>query len=161
MEAEGIEFDSLWQALDETLDQVFVKKATWGLDILEHELGIQTDSSKPIDQRRSIVISKLRGVGTVTAKMIQGVAEAFTNGEVEVTENITPYTIDIKFVGKRGVPENLADIQQALREIIPAHLAIHYTFTYLVWNELDAQRWTWDILDGRGFTWDSLSVFRP
>ncbi|MCL6615562.1 MAG: YmfQ family protein, partial [Anoxybacillus ayderensis] len=74
----------------------------------------------------------LRGIGTVTVALIKNVAESWYNGEVEVTEQPSLYTVKIKFVSKLGVPSNLADIQNALREIIPAHLAINFEFSYLL-----------------------------
>lgn len=159
--AENEEVEQLQITMDEVLEQFYVDTATWGLFFWERICGIPTDESKPIDQRRSVIKSKLRGIGTVTVALIKNVAESWYNGEVEVTEQPSLYTVKIKFVGKLGVPPNLADIQNALREIIPAHLAINYEFTYLRWDELDSYGWTWDELDAKSLTWDELEVYKP
>ena len=158
---ENEEVEQLSATIDEVLEQFYVDTATWGLVNWERICGIPTDESKPIDQRRSVIKSKLRGIGTVTVDLIKNVAEAYLNGGVNVTEDFANYTVKITFIGKRGVPPNLSDIQNALREIIPAHLAINYEFTYLRWDELDSYGWTWDELDAKSLTWDELEVYKP
>ncbi|KFZ41891.1 DUF2313 domain-containing protein [Anoxybacillus flavithermus] len=129
---ENEEVEQLSATIDEVLEQFYVDTATWGLSHWERICGIPVDESKPIEQRRSVIKSKLRGIGTVTVALIKNVAESWYNGEVEVTEQPSLYTVKIKFVSKLGVPPNLADIQNALREIIPAHLAIDFEFSYLL-----------------------------
>lgn len=129
---ENEEVEQLSVTIDEVLEQFYVDTATWGLANWERICGIPVDESKPVEQRRSVVKSKLRGIGTVTVALIKNVAESWYNGEVEVTEQPSLYTVKIKFVSKLGVPSNLADIQNALREIIPAHLAINFEFSYLL-----------------------------
>ncbi|WP_364149028.1 putative phage tail protein [Paenibacillus sp. LPE1-1-1.1] len=73
----------------DVLAQMYVDTATWGLARWERIFGITPDELKPIDQRRSVIKSKLRGVGTVTTASIKSVAEAYANGQVEVTESGT------------------------------------------------------------------------
>ncbi|RLQ08638.1 YmfQ family protein [Geobacillus sp. FSL K6-0789] len=133
---EGEEFEQLNVTIDEVLKQFYVDTATWGLANWERICGIPTDESKPIDQRRSVIKSKLRGIGTVTVELVKNVAEAYYNGQVEVIEQPSLYTVKIKFVSKLGVPPNLTDIQNALREIIPAHLAINFEFSYLLIKDI-------------------------
>ncbi|EMI10360.1 YmfQ family protein [Anoxybacillus gonensis] len=132
IKAEASELESLNAAIGDVLAQFFIDTATWGLSHWERICGIPIDESKPVEQRRSVIKSKLRGIGTVTVALIKNVAESWYNGEVEVTEQPSLYTVKIKFVSKLGVPPNLADIQNALREIIPAHLAIDFEFSYLL-----------------------------
>ncbi|KQC48545.1 phage portal protein [Geobacillus sp. Sah69] len=132
VKTEAAEFEALNAKIADVLAQFFVDTATWGLSHWERICGIPIDESKPVEQRRSVIKSKLRGIGTVTVDLIKNVAEAYYNGEVEVIEQPSLYTVKIKFVGKLGVPPNLADIQNALRGIIPAHLAIDFEFSYLL-----------------------------
>lgn len=129
---EAAEFEALNDAIADVLAQFSVDTATWGLSHWERVCGIPIDESKPVEQRRSVIKSKLRGIGTVTVALIKNVAESWYNGEVEVTEQPSLYTVKIKFISKLGVPSNLADIQNALREILPAHLAINFEFSYLL-----------------------------
>jgi Uncharacterised protein conserved in bacteria (DUF2313) len=159
IKTEAVEFETLNDKIADVLAQFFVDTATWGLAYWERICGIPTDESKPIDQRRSVIKSKLRGIGTVTVDLIKNVAEAYSYGEVDVTEDYANYTVIVTFVGERGVPANLTDIENALREIIPAHLAINYKFTYLRWSELDSYGWTWDALDAQMLSWDEFEIY--
>jgi len=152
MDAQGNELDSLWKVLDDTLEQYFVSTATWGLEHWERELGIAVDSAKPIGQRRSVILSKLRGIGTVTVQLIKSVAEAYDGGKVDVTMHPESYTFTVKFVDTRGLPPNLDDLKAVIEEIKPAHLAVEYAFTYTQWSELNQT--TWGNL--KNFTWGEV-----
>ncbi|MED4971317.1 YmfQ family protein [Parageobacillus toebii] len=136
IQTEGAEFRDLVTSIADVLAQFAIDTATWGLADWERICDIPTDESKPIEQRRSVVKSKLRGIGTVTVALLRNVAESWYNGEVEVTEQPSLYTVKIKFVSRLGVPSNLTDIQNALREIIPAHLAISFEFSYLLVRDI-------------------------
>ncbi|MGM0973421.1 MAG: YmfQ family protein [Bacillota bacterium] len=160
IDTESAAFEQLHVDINDVLAQFFVDTATWGLSKWEIFLGIPVDESKPVNQRRELLKSKLRGIGTVTVDLIKNVAESYSNGEVSVTESPATYTITVKFIGKRGVPESMTDIQNALREIIPAHLAVAFEFTFLRWDELDAKAHTWDALDGMLMTWDEFEVYK-
>lgn len=131
LKGEAAELADLNAEIVDVLAQFFVDTATWGLANWERLCGIVTDAAKPIEQRQSVIKSKLRGIGTVTVALIKNVAEAYANGEVDVTEDNANYTIKIRYISALGVPDNIADIQNALREIIPAHLAITFEYRYI------------------------------
>jgi hypothetical protein len=133
MDAGATEFDDLKTKIKDGLDQWFVDTATWGLARSEKILEIPTDLSKPLDQRRSVIKSKLRGIGKVDVYLIKNVADAYTNGEVVVSFN---GRIIIKFTSKIGTPPNLDDLKNVLSEIIPYHLRIEYQFRYLLIKEI-------------------------
>ncbi|WP_313429702.1 YmfQ family protein [Siminovitchia terrae] len=135
-EAEGKQFDRIEFNISDILDQTFIDTATWGLEIQEKELGIKTELGKPIEERRSVVKSKKRGMGTVTVDLVKSVTEAYYGGEVEVYEIPGAYLINIKFVSSLGVPSNLTDVENSLREIIPAHLGIEFKFSYFLIREI-------------------------
>lgn len=157
-EAEGEELDSLLVASEASFDQRFVDSATWGLVRWERELGVTPYAGQPYDQRRAVIRSKLRGTGTVTAKLIKSVAEAYANGEVEVTEDYGVYKVTVTFVSMLGVPPNLADLEQAIRGVLPAHLQIEYMFIYITFGELEDYGTTFGALGGLTFgqleTWE-------
>lgn len=158
IEPEAAEFSGLDAATIDVLNQFFIDSATWGLPRWEKICKIPTDETKPLDQRRSVVKSRIRGMGTVTVAFVKSIAQAYENGELSVQEDNSRFTVAITFIGTRGVPPGLADIQNALREIIPAHLAIEFKFTYLLWNEFDTKPTTWDSVDASGLTWDEWAT---
>lgn len=165
---QGAGVDEFAAAVADVVAQAFVPTATWGLDIWERELGIKTDYRLGIEERRSTLTAKLRGVGTVTVALVRQVAESYANGQVAILDSPYEYTYDlvrnvegppaytvvIRFVDQYGVPSAMDALKRALRAIIPAHLAIEYEVLYLYWDVLDAQTLTWDQLDALGLAWD-------
>ncbi|MBO8169360.1 MAG: YmfQ family protein [Thermoanaerobacteraceae bacterium] len=136
-EAQGSEVSSLYATLDEILKQFYVETATdWGLDLWEEMLGLKSYAGKPVEQRSSRIISKLRGIGTVTISLIKNVAESYVNGTVEVNEDNTNYSFTVKFVDNLGVPPNLEDLMEAIEEIKPAHLEVKYEYKYLLISDI-------------------------
>ncbi|EOV9528851.1 putative phage tail protein [Bacillus cytotoxicus] len=150
---EEIEFEDVRAQFD-------IETATWSILDWEEEFGITSDNNKPLDQRRSVIKSKMRSTGATRLRLIKKVAESFQYGEVAVKQDIPNYTIILTFVGKFGIPPNIDDITLALREIIPTHLDVKYIFTYLTWNELDSYNLTQDQLDELNLTWDELETYR-
>ncbi|MFM9276469.1 YmfQ family protein [Paenibacillus jiagnxiensis] len=136
MDAQGGEMDLLYAALNETVDQFFVSTATWGLERWESELGISTDLTKPIEQRRAVVESKLRGAGSFTGRLVKNVAEAYDGGTVDVTFQPQEWSFTVKFVDTIGIPPNLEDLKAVIEEIKPAHLAVEYEFSYLLIRDI-------------------------
>ncbi|MBN2981973.1 MULTISPECIES: YmfQ family protein [Cohnella] len=136
-DAQGSELDDLQRALDETLAQFFVATATWGLDVWEKEFGIETDETKPVDQRRSNLISKIRGTGTVTIELLKSIGESYTNGKIEVTQQPALYRFTVKFVDNVGLPPNIDDLKAAIEEVKPAHLDVQFAYRYLTVSEVN------------------------
>jgi len=155
----GAEFDAERELILFVIDQIFAACASlWGLERWEVDLGLESYAGKPDEQRRSRIISKLRGEGTVTINLIKNVAESYDGGTVDVTEQPELYQITITFVDTRGVPPNIEDLKEAIEEIIPAHLEVIYQYRYLIWDELDALNITWDALDALNLTWDEFEI---
>jgi hypothetical protein len=157
---EGNESIRMFAKLRELLDQFYVISATWGLSRWEQFLGITVDENKPIDQRRSVVISKLRGIGVANVALIQNVAESYFGGEVEVGEDNANYTVVVTFVGEHGIPQNLSDIENAIREIVPAHLAINYVFTYMTFGDLTGYGLTFGDITTKNLTFYDFGRYK-
>ncbi|MNK95396.1 hypothetical protein D3C87_1156300 [compost metagenome] len=136
MDAKGAELDSFFAAMDETVNQFFVKTATWGLDRWESELGIRTEQDKPIEQRRALVESRLRGAGNFTGSLVKNVAESYDGGKVNVTFQPAKYSFTIQFADTIGTPPNLEDLKAVIEEIKPAHMAVEYEFSYMLIHDV-------------------------
>lgn len=154
--AEGVELDAAADEVEKLPQQFNPETATVAVPLWERELGIPQDAGKPLDQRRSVVISKMRGSGTVTRAMIENVAVAYDKGEVEVSEDTENYKVTVTFISTRGVPANLNDIKNAIQDIMPAHLAIEFIFTYLTFGELDESGMTFGDIEAAGITFGQL-----
>ncbi|ADY55144.1 hypothetical protein Sgly_0787 [Syntrophobotulus glycolicus DSM 8271] len=140
--------DGIW----DVVDQFFVNTSTWGLDQWEKELELSSYLGKPESERRSRIISKLRGVGTVTVKLIQNVAQSYDGGLVTVADHPEESYFVIKFVDTKGIPPNLDDLKDAIEEIKPAHLEAVYEFTYNTYDYLN--QFTYEYLES--FSYNQL-----
>jgi hypothetical protein len=151
----GVESGTAFDTVDELLRQFSVDTATEkGLPYWEEFAGINTDISKAIEDRRSVIKSKLRGAGTITVNLIKSVAESYANGQVNVIEDNDNYQFTVKFVSTKGIPPNLEDLKNAIEEIKPTHLKVNYSFTFTTWGEV--KNITWDVV--KTGTWEQLKT---
>lgn len=140
-----------------TENQFFVLLSDKDIERHEQDVGIPLDMSADIETRRSRVLSKLRGTGTVTKTMMKNVAASFVNGDIEVVEYPSRYCFAVRFTSKDGVPYNIEDIKAMIEEIKPAHLAVEYVFTYRLWEDVRDVLQKWKMLTN--YTWDWLLTF--
>lgn len=155
IKVEGQQFTVLHAHVNDIQSQLNVDTATWGLAFYEKELNITTDLNKSLEERRSVVKSKMRGHGKVDAALIKLVVDAYTNGDVEVTFD---GKINVRFVSVRGVPTNLNDVYKSVEDIKPAHLDVTYIFLYTTWDRFGSFNLTWDEFDALNKTWDEVEV---
>jgi hypothetical protein len=134
--AEAIEFDKLDAQRKDVFLQFNPETATWGISNWEKIFDLPIDENKPLQERRELVLGKMRFNEIVTIAKIKSVASAWLGGEVDVVSNHEQFTYEITFIGKIGVPKNLDDIKNTLRELIPANLGITYHFRYLLIKEI-------------------------
>lgn len=125
------ETDVLEEKLGFNIAQCFVETAVGkSLSRYEKILGLTTDTTKSDRYRRERIKSKMVSAGTTTKSLVEHISSSYVNAEVEVRELFDEYGIVIKFVGTVGIPENLPDIKESIREAIPAHLRAEYEYVY-------------------------------
>lgn len=138
---EGYEIGLLEYNIRDLIKQAFIVTATWGLIYWEEMYGITTNLTLSYEQRREVIIARMRGQGTTTKAMIQQTAEAFSGGEVDVIEDNSAHVFIIRFVGTKGIPRNMSAFVNMLDDIKPAHLAYQFEYRYTVWNDLGGRTW--------------------
>lgn len=133
--------------------------AVESLDIFERDLGIEINKKLNYKQRREQVSARNRSsFEQTTEETIKNVAIAFSNGEVEVNKTDIVGVFEIKFIGAKGIPDNIEGLKEALDIIIPAHLGLTYTFTFNAWEQIKELTWnnclskTWNELR----TWEGV-----
>lgn len=129
------------------------------IDRREAWFGVKSDASKPLTDRRAVLIAKLRGQGTTTPEFIRNVALSFQYGEVSVDETSAPYVVNIIFESVLGVPPNMTDFIAALEEVKPAHIVFNYTYKYNTWDDFEAFNHTWDEWEALAVSWDELMTY--
>lgn len=113
-------------ATDDFAAQLNVETATWGLSLWERTLGLAAGGDGDLESRRGRIRARLRGAGVTTAATVRTVAESFFSGEAEVTEHPGQFLAELRFLWEGGRPPDLENVTAALREILPAHLAVAY-----------------------------------
>lgn len=141
LNAEDFLLEQLRGQIEDLERQVNITESTTLLSRHEKILGLPSDSEATLLDRRSRVVAKLLGQGTVTPKLVQYVSASFTNGAVDVTEYPEQYKLEIKFVGTVGIPPNMDDLTQTLRDILPAHLEWTYVYIFNTWSAAGALTW--------------------
>ena len=136
------EFRRLEQDLEAVERNMFLDTAIETLYLHERDLGIRSIKNLGYDQRREQISSRYRSSFDQTTKdTIKNVAAAYSNGEVEINLTDIRGLYEIKFIGSRGVPNNLEGLKVALDIVIPAHLGIDYVFTFSTWEDLKTRTW--------------------
>ena len=122
--------EKMWRkAQEDTEDfekQLFLSTATWGLDFWEQMYGIENDESKGYEVRRSVVRAKIRGEHNAQHKFVVMMASII------------------------GIPPNIEDLRNTIKEIKPAHLDFEIVFKYNIMKDL--QRYTHGQLKASGYT---------
>ena len=154
-----IEIDKLKSSYVDLINQMFIDTATWGLEYWEQLVCINTNYAFNYETRRSNIKAEMRRQDITTKEVIKSVAEAYSNGECEVIENFSDYSFTVKFIGVKGIPAALSELDKVINKIKPCHLAHAYEYSYLTWDEFDGYNWTWDELDALNLTWNELEIY--
>lgn len=140
-DVQSFEIDKINYCIEDIQKQFYIDTATWGLAYWEKRYGLETNINISYEQRREIIKAKKRGQGTTTKAMIKNAAEAFSNGEAEIIEVNSEGYFKIKFVGIKGIPDNMEAFKSMLEDIIPAHLGYVFEYTYTTWGEVKKATW--------------------
>ena len=132
-----LEFEEGEELSGEIFKQFFIQEATWSLPLWEEEFGLKVgDTTSNYEERREMLIAKLRSTGTTTKEKIIEVGDSFTNGGVNVIEDNPNYFFTVEFTSVIGLPRNLKDFEEAINTIKPAHLDWKFKFRYRTHREL-------------------------
>lgn len=165
----GAEIDALRASLNDpeigVLYQLYAATATSGgsdpnksgLARFEQDLGLPIGLGLADDERRSRIIAKLRGYGTVTPDRVKAVADAFANGALDVVEDFPHSTVLLTFTSVYGVPTYVDAMLDAVRDVLPAHLALSVTYRYPFWNQFNDAGLRWDDVNALALTWDQFN----
>ncbi|WP_342510602.1 putative phage tail protein [Sporosarcina sp. FSL K6-1522] len=150
------EFRNAEQRLEVTERNIFLDTAIESLPLSERDLGIETVKNLRYDQRREQIYSRYRAsFDQTTEETIKSVASAYSNGEVDVRKTDVPGVFEIKFIGTKGIPNNIVGLKNALDIVIPAHLGVTYTFTFNPWESLTSRLWG----EVSNMNWNDLRIW--
>ncbi len=130
------EFNRYLEDCKNTQNELLIYTANQTLDKYELDVVLPVSNNYGAPYRISKIISKLRGQGIITIDRIKDIAEAYSNGEVEVSKKPSEYTLIITFTGTKGIPPNISDLESILNSLKAADWIIKYKFTYTTFAEM-------------------------
>lgn len=135
--------------------QRFIDTATWGLDLLEKDLGITTNVLLSREARRKKIKFKLDLNNTVITKdFFKSIMDDYYTCDID--EDFINSKINITIIGKRGVPAEMSEMMKDAEELLPGHLDYGFIYTYLPWDELDAANLNFNEIGN--YTWNELET---
>jgi len=152
----GAEFDLLDSDLEEFRQQLLVASATVGLSEWETIFNLPSNSAMTYEERRSIILSRIRGFGAPTVAKITNVARAYIkNARVVEAGNVYLYQLIIES-SETALLQNVMAMLKAVDVMKPAHLMLGYRYCGTTWDDLDALNLSWDEIER--FVWNDFDV---
>lgn len=131
----GLEMDDTKRVYDELKQQIFPEDATWGIKYHELKYGISVNPDLSLEQRRINIITKRDARAPMNPEKIRIIAENITRKEVEIYENIKPFTFMLKILLKEGEFEIYKDnLVKTINRMKPAHIS-YYMQTQRIFNK--------------------------
>lgn len=123
LKAESNEHELQRENLETLLEQFFVTTATESLSKWESFLGIDVDEKKRDEDRRNVIIAKIRGTQTVTLDFMTRLVNTYiADGKAEVVDLPADYSIKIYYHG--GQVTDYDKLHQAIKTYIPVYQLI-------------------------------------
>ncbi len=131
-----------WAAWEDLLLQTHPQTATWSLPYWKRKYGVASDPTLTVEQRRAVVMARMRSSRTATAEAIANVASALAGGAVAVEEHNSEQRLEIRFLEQIGLPATMEELVKAMEEAAPAHLAVSFIRRCLTIREVEAMTLT-------------------
>ncbi|ASN68299.1 putative XkdT-related protein [uncultured Caudovirales phage] len=135
-EAIGYELDSSDELVDEILLQFFPQTATWGLEFWEQRNNLSTNLNEDIEARRAKIIAKMQTRYPINPLTMATILQRYTGADINIIENIAPYTFEVKLTGRQGFPKSLENLYKTVNRIKPSHLSVAYKLIVLTESNL-------------------------
>ena len=123
--SQQVQLDKSEVDIHDLLNQFSVNTCTWGLVLWEKFIGILSDSSKSLEERKARVLAKIRGQGTTTIEAIKNICNAYADN-TEVVEHTSEYWFELLLESYNGFLTDIESLYNTITEVKPAHLGVKY-----------------------------------
>lgn len=143
---QALEYDRIYENNLNLALQLSPKTATWGLIYWEASVGLAPNPLGDYDSRRPPVLARLANGENFGAAMVHKLAANYDEKiRVEINTSICLVTVTFQ----RGVPTFLEAFDEALKNIVHAHLGVEYKFEYHIETGIEIEtaynRYVYDI----------------
>ena len=124
----------------------------------EEILDINVLSDSTIEDRRDVIIARLRGQGKLNSALINTIVNTFTGGSANswVENSILHVEVTPPPGNKEYKFEN---IERELQNKVPAHLGLSVIRNYYTWGEVTTTVKTWGDVKNTFGTWEEVLLY--
>lgn len=121
----------------------------------ENALEIDVPENSTVEERRNVIIAKIRGQNKFNVSNIKSIVKTFTGGDAEVT--VADGVISVKVLPpNNGQLYNQAALVWELKNKIPAHMQLNIERYYSTWGDVKNKETSWQSIRSGYTNWDAL-----
>jgi len=123
-EVMGMEMKEARVLFAELREQIFPETVTWAIEYHEGKYGIISSDTATLEERRRNLGRKQNIKRPMNSARIEELVKNITGKDVEIVENIAPYTFQVKII-IRDTSADVAEeiIKEQINRIKPSHLS--------------------------------------
>lgn len=161
----GSELSALGAGLDEVAEH---------LEYVEREALTPTAEGEGLSRRENLFARKPAAPSTelrraAIASLLQIDGDSLTLDAInrtisgcgipaQVQETKTVGQLRVIFPETAGEPDQYAQIQKIILDLLPCHLETEFYLRYMTWAECEEKKYTWDTAEEAGHTWQSFQL---
>ncbi len=156
--SEGYEVDFLKSGVSLCVNEAYL--TTMGEDRIaewEKALGIAPSEDETIQDRRDVIIARIRGQGKLNTALINSIVGAFTEGTADSYIRDSVLYVDIT-----PPPNNkqykFENVEGEISKKIPAHLGLSVRRNYATWGEVKENFADWNAVKSLN-SWEELMLY--
>ena len=157
--AEGFEVDFLKSELSIVVDDAYLTTMSEErIKEWEKLLSLTITSDETIEDRREKIIAIIRGSGKLNTSTINSIVGSFTNGAT-AKSYIEDSVLYVKIFPPEGNKQyKFTNVENALRNKVPAHLGLVVTRNYATWGEISNNFASWKAV-AQSDNWETIKLY--
>lgn len=121
----------------------------------ENALEIDVPENSTVEERRNVIVAKIRGQNKFNVSNIKSLVKTFTGGDAEVT--VADGVISVKVLPpNNGQLYNQSALVWELKNKIPAHMLLNIERYYSTWGDVKNNETSWQSIRSGYTNWVAL-----
>lgn len=159
IDSEYPELSNVHDEMGEVLDNSFLFTMTEErISQWEKMLDINVSSDSTLENRRDVIIARLRGQGKLNTELINAIVNTFTGGSA--ISWVEDSTLHVEITPP---PDNkqyrFEDIERELQNKVPSHLGLEVIRNYYSWGEVTKDVTTWNDVKNNFNNWEDVLLY--
>ena len=161
IDGESPEIESVYSASEDVLKNAYLTTMDVArIEQWENLFGITPIEGSSEEDRRDTIVARIRGQGKLNSELINTIVKTFTGGTANswVKDSVLYVEITPPHDNKNYL---FANVEQELRNKIPAHLGFQVSRNYYDWEDVSSSYPTWQDVKDNFNTWTEVLIFTP